>query len=257
MIRRLSRWATVISLAAGQTASAAAADASLLERAGERVKQFWEDVSAVTCTEILTQEKLNEKGKAVLRSNSRYDYLILLGWDGDQLLVDESRVEIDPPQKRRPVGSLLATRGFATLLLILHPDFQPSYSFSIAAPEPGSNLVQVGFLPRNGGRSPGAMELNGREYPIAWEGSAWIDPVTAAVVRIQAHWKEPPTELGLQALESDVHYSVVDLRGRSYWLPAAASIELRTEHQAWRNVHEFQDYRSFSVEVEDNLGGKQ
>ncbi len=258
MIRHFSLWAIAISLAAGPLAAATAPDTPLLERAGERVKQFWEEVAAVTCTENLLQEKRNEKGKVVLRSNSRYDYLILLGWNGDQLLVDESRVEIDPPQKRRQAGSLLATRGFATLLLILHPEFQPGYSFSVEQEaEPDANLVRVDFLPRNGGRTPGAMELKGREYPITWEGSAWIDPATAAVVRIQARWKEPPVDLGLQALESDVDYAAVDLRGRSYWLPATARIELRTEHQAWRNVHEFHDYRSFSVDVDDNLGGKQ
>jgi hypothetical protein len=249
----LFRSAIAISLAVA--ARAAAPDSLLLERAGERVKRFWEEVSGVTCTEELSQEKFNEKGKTILRSDSRYDYLILLAWDGDRMLVDESRVEIDPPRKRRPAGSLLATRGFATLLLILHPAFRPGYSFEVAGLEDG-NLVRMDFRPRTGGPTPGVLELKDREYPIAWEGSAWIDPSDATVVRVKASWQNPPEALGLRSLTSDVTYARADLRGRSYWLPASARVELHTAHQGWRNVHQFSGYRSFAVEVEDRVGGE-
>lgn len=260
MIKSFYRWAIVTSLLCG-AAQAATLGGTLgnndvLERASERVKLFWDQFGAVTCTENMVQEKLNEKGKPALHSESRYDYLIVLGWDKGDLLVDESRVEVDAPRKGRPTGSLLATRGFATLLFILHPDFRSSYAFSPAVPEPGSNLVRVDFLPRPGARSPGVMELKGREYPITWEGSAWIDPGTAAVVRISASWKEPPQALGLQRLASDVHYGAVQLgAGDAYWLPQSAKIELATQHQSWRNEHRFTNYHRFSVDVKEEVSG--
>jgi len=231
--------------------------APLLERAGERVKQFWEDFSGVTCTETLSQEKFNEKGKAVLRNSSRYDYLILLGWDRGELWVDESRVEVGAPRQARPGSSLLATRGFATLLLILHPEFQASYAFDLPVPDKDPSVARIDFTPRVGARSPGALELKGREYPIAWEGSAWVNLTTASIVRIEARWKEPPKELGLERLSSDVRYAPVELRtGAARWLPQSATVEVSTPHQSWRNHHEFTQYRSFSVQVEDKLGGK-
>jgi len=259
MFKHICHLAIVTSLA-GTLPGASSSDAKglpLLERTGEHVKQFWDQFSDVTCTETLLQEKLNDKGKTLLRNSSKYDYLILLGWDAGQLWVDESRVEVDPPRKGRPTGSLLATRGFATLLLIFHPEFQPSYAFSLPVAEAETNLTRIDFTARQGGRSPGSLELKGREYPIAWEGSAWVDTSTAVIVRIQAKWKEPPKDLGLESLSSDVRYSAVELRkGTSNWLPQSALIELHTPHQGWRNLHEFSKYRSFSVEVEDKVGAQ-
>ncbi|MEO5923698.1 MAG: hypothetical protein ABIR70_07735 [Bryobacteraceae bacterium] len=251
MTKFISRWAIAISLVGAASGATPAND--LLERTGERVKLFWEQFSAVTCTEELVQEKLNEKGKTAIRSYSRYDYLIVLGWNKGELLVDESRVEVEAPRKGKPSGSLLATRGFATLMFILHPDFQESYSFALPVQEP-SGLMRIDFLPRSGARSPGALELKGREYPILWEGSAWIDPATASVTRIEAAWKEPPEAIGLQSLKSDVSYGPVELRAKqAYWLPTSAKVSLQSLHQTWRNEHRFTKYRLFSVDVKDEV----
>jgi hypothetical protein len=256
MIRPIYRLVIVISLAGRAFAADTSSEAMLLDRIGQRVKQAWDDLTSVACTEKLTQEKLNENGKTVLSNRSTYDYLISLNWDKDQLLVDESRLEVGPPQKKRPDSALLATRGFATLLLIFHPEFQNSYHFTLLPEEnvAGRKLSPVGFLPLNGARSPGVMELKGHEYPIAWEGTAWIDLASASVVRIQAHWKEPAAELGLETLLSDVHYAPVSLHGdRAYWLPDSALIEVKTRHQHWRNSHQFEHYKLFSVEADSEL----
>ncbi len=255
MIRPFYQLAIVISLASRAIAADASPDALLLDRIGQRVKQAWDDLVSVACTEKLTQEKLDEKGKTFLSSRSTYDYLISLNWDKGELLVDESRLEVGPPQKKRPDSALLATRGFATLLLIFHPEFQGSYHYTFLPEEDvaGRKLSLVNFLPLNGARSPGVMELKGHEYPIAWEGTAWIDSSTASVVRIQAHWKEPAEELGLETLSSDVHYAGVPLHDRTYWLPEAALIEVKTRHQHWRNSHQFEHYKLFSVEADSEL----
>ena len=261
MIRHLFRWVTGFSIAALAMAAepALSPDAALLERAGARVQQFWDEISSVACTENVVQEKLNDKGKVVLRTGGNYDYLVSLRWNGGELLADESRLEVGAPQKRRPEGSLLATRGFATMLLVFHPEYQPSYHFELLPEErdaAGRALAHVSFAARNQGRSPAALELKGREYPITWEGTAWIDPASATVVRIEARWKEPPAEVGIESLSSDVTYAPFPIRGEQvYWLPATARIELKTPHQSWRNVHQFTKYRLFSVDAETKVGG--
>lgn len=233
-------------------AVAAAPDYSLLDRAGTSVEQFWSEMSSVTCTETISQEKFNEKGKVVLNHQAAFDYLIALRWNGGEMLVDESRIEINPGRKKAAESALLATSGFATLLLILHPEFQPGYHFE---PQPeelldGRRLLPFHFIPKAGGRSPGALELKGRDYPIAWEGTVWIDPASAMVARIEAHWSDPPQEIGLASLVSDVKYSPISLRSKTYWLPQEAEIEVKTPHQRWHNVHRFSGYRLFAVETD-------
>jgi len=237
-------------------AKPAVAAADLLERAGKRVKDFWDQIASVTCTEALVQERMNEKGKVALSARSSYDYLISMRWDGQGLMVDESRIPIGSSQKRTPQSALLSTQGFATLVLIFHPEFQSGYSFALDGVEPGTALVRVAFVPKKGGSSPAALSLKDRTYPIAWEGVAWMDPNEGVITKIQAHWKDPAEEIGLRNLSSEVNYVPIIFRGgeRAWWLPEKARIDVKTVHQEWRNTHQFTNYRLFSVETQTKIG---
>lgn len=243
--------------AAGADASARQAD--LLERTGLRVKQFWDELSSVACTETLLQERLNGKGRVAFNSKSSYDYLISMRWDNGGMLVDESRLPVGQGQKKAPKSSLLVTQGFAALLMIFHPEFQPDYSFTMQGEETaaGATLARVAFIPRKGSPSPAALSLKDHTYPIAWEGEAWIDPERAMVTRIDAHWKDPAEEIGLRSLSSEVLYAPISFRGssKSMWLPEKARIEVKTAHQEWRNTHQFNNYRLFSVNTQDKIEG--
>lgn len=261
--RRVAGAIALLALVMVLAAPAAGADVSatgsaLLERTGARVKQFWDELSSVTCTETLLQERLNQKGKVAFNSKSSYDYLISMRWDTGGMLVDESRLPIGQQQKKAPKSSLLVTQGFAALLMIFHPEFQPGYSFTLEGEEKvtGAILERVGFIPRKGSPSPAALSLKDRTYPIAWEGEAWIDPERAMVTRIDAHWKDPAEEIGLRSLSSEVHYAPISFResSQSMWLPEKARIEVKTVHQEWRNTHQFTNYRLFSVDTQDKIG---
>jgi hypothetical protein len=252
--------AAAAALSAPAAPSSATPEAQLLERVGERVTQFWEHLSSVACTENVLQEKLDPKGKVTLNNKASYDYLISLHWDNEGMLVDESRLAIGPPQKKAPQGVLLTTHGFAALLMTFHPRFQASYSFSSLGEEEvaGRKVTRIGFLARNGAPTPSVLSLKGREYPIAWEGTAWIDSELAVVTRIQARWKDPAPELGLKSLSSEVRYTPVAFRGKaeSFWLPDTAKVEAETQHQHWRNTHHFSNARLFNVDTTDSVSGE-
>lgn len=238
---------------AGTALAGTAPGGDLLRLAGERVERFWEEFPMVACTETVEQSRLGAKGSVVARSRSEFDYLMLTRWDGDELEVEESRLPAIKKPQKRPDKPLLATRGFATLLLILHPVFQPSYEFTALADErlDGRTLARVGFAHRRGARSPALLELRGRSYPIEWQGVAWLDADSGAVVRIEAAWREPAAELGLQTLASDARYAPVTFHGSGEpcWLPRTAAIEVKTQRQHWRNIHRFDKYRVFAVDT--------
>jgi hypothetical protein len=254
-----SRQALLLILAAALCPGATTSpSADLVERAGQRVKQFWDELSSVACTETLLQERLNQKGKVAFDSRSSYDYLITMRLDASGLLVDESRLLIGQQKKKSAQSSLLVTQGFSTLLLIFHPEFQRGYSFTVEGNEAlaGKMLVRVSFVPHNGAASPAALSLKDRTYPIAWEGIALLDPQTATIHRIQAHWKEPAKDLPIQSLSSEVEYAPMSFKEspKTMWLPESARIEVKTLHQEWRNTHEFSNYRLFSVEAQEKIG---
>jgi len=237
-------------MAAGGASVPAVGLDGLLERTGKRVEEFWDQFSAVSCTETVLQTKVGASGKVLVQRSSTFDYLIMLQLAGDDLTVDESRLLQGQPKKgsNRP---LLSTSGFSTLVLIFHPYFQSSYQFSLVALEDinGRKLQEVRFEHIRGRRTPSVLQLRGRDYPLEWQGSAWIDPETGCVSRIHAGLKASLSDVGLRELWSDVRYVPVQFQSEkeTAWLPEVAVIEADTEHQHWRNVHQFSRYRRFSV----------
>lgn len=236
---------------AAEAPEAGAFDA-LLARTEHRVEQFWDQFSAVTCIETVEQNKLGDDGKVLIQKSSAYDYLVLLQLSGDDLMVQESRLLKGKPGKEsdRP---LLSTGGFSTMLLIFHPHFRPSFRFSDEGEdtaEPG--LHRIHFEHIHGQRSPAVLQLRSREYPIEWQGTAWIDGASGNVARVRASIHDSLEDVGLKRLETEVRYAPVVLLGQPApsWMPVAAQIEADTAHQHWRNTHKFLSYKEFSVSTD-------
>ena len=243
--------AAVRAAAAGDVSPSGSFDA-LLARTEHRVEQFWDQFSAVTCTETVEQNKLGDDGKILIKKRSAYDYLVLLQLSGDDLLVQESRLLQGKPGKEsdRP---LLATGGFSTMVLIFHPHFRSSFTFADQGNDPAEpSLDRVHFEHIHGKRSPAVLQLRSREYPIEWRGTAWIDRATGNIARIQADLETPFEDIGLKRLTTEVRYSAAVLAGQNAapWMPVTAQIEADTTHQHWRNVHTFSAYKQFSVSTD-------
>ena len=224
----------------------------LLDRTGKVIQLFWDQLLGVACTEVLSQSKLGKNGKVLSRQESAFDYLVLMHLNGDDLTVEESR------QAQRQSGNnkkmpLLVTKGFSTLVLIFHPFFQGSFEYAQLADEvvEGKRLLQVHFQHVPGSRSPAVLQLRGRDYPLALQGTAWVDPDSGAIARMDASLTSPMEDVGLRVLHSDVRYAPMRLTGieQMYWLPVMASVDAETARQNWQNVHRFTDYKRFSATV--------
>jgi len=229
---------------------------ALLDRTGKRVEEFWDHFSAVSCTETVQQVKLGAGGNVLAQRTTSFDYLVILQLAGDDLTVEESRQVQGQPKKEKN-KPLLTTSGFSILLLIFHPIFQNSYEYTMASVEEtgGRKLQQVHFEHVHGRRSPSTLQLRGRDYPLEWQGSAWIDPRTGYIDRISAELKSSMDDVGLKKLSSEVQYTPVHFstEKQTAWLPDVAVIEAATEHQHWRNTHMFSQYRRFSVTTDATI----
>jgi hypothetical protein len=123
----------------------------------------------------------------------------------------------------------------------------------------GRLLHRIAFRHIKGTRSPSVLLLRERKYPLEWRGTAWIDPASGAIARIEAGLEEPMEDVGLLRLDAKVTYSDVRFAsGRDdYWLPAGAVVEAETKRQLWRNTHLFTGYRRFDVETNVKTGTPQ
>ncbi len=225
-----------------------------LGRTGRTVEQFWNHFPEVNCLESVLQTKLEKSGKVAFRQETQFDYLVMAETSSEDLAVAESR-QLKKQSGKEKNLPLLVTNGFSMMLLVFHPFYQGSFEFSPPIDDSldGKPALRIDFVHVKGKRSPSVLQLRGRNYPLDWKGTAWIDPGTWNVRRIEADLAEPMDDVGLRLLHCDVQYAPVRFSTTTdtYWLPQTAEIEAETPRQHWRNVHHFSDYRRFSTDVKE------
>lgn len=233
----------------------------MIGRANDQVAKFVEQFSDVKCTEHVIQEKFKADGKVELKEESTYDYLVILTNAGGEISLDESRLAVKEQKKDEKKGvSMLVSNGFATLFLVFHPYYSSGFEFSDLGEDTlaGRSFHKVQFKHINGMRSPAALALRGREYPLDLAGVAWIDPQTGVIGKIDAGLGSSMEDIGLKSMRSEVQFQPVPFKNSKdvYWFPAQASVEVETPRQHWRNTHNFTDYKQFSVSTEEKVAAK-
>ena len=234
---------------------------SLLQRTNDQMSEYVDRFSDVRCTEKVLQEKFkNGKDKIDLKEESTFDYLVILSNTGGELSLSESRLPVKEAKADKKNRSMLVSNGFATLFLIFHPLYANSFEFNQLEDEvvDGRRLTKVAFRHIRGTRSPVALALRGREYPLELSGTALIDPETAAIARISAGIDNTMVDVGLNTLHTEVEFAPLPFKDlqKTYWFPHGAVVEVETPRQHWRNTHEFTNYKRFSVSAEEQVAAK-
>ena len=229
----------------------------LLARTVDHTAAFLDQFSDVKCTEQVRQEKLGENDKVQLKEDSTYDYLVMLTSNGGELNLSESRIPVKEAKRDRKNTSMLLSNGFATLFLVFHPSYSAAFKFTLAGEEEvgGRILQKVSFQHIPGMKSPAALALRGREYPLELSGTAWIEPETGSIAKIEAGIADTLTDVGLKSLNSEIDFAPLPFTDAKqvYWYPTQARVEVETPKQHWRNLHQFTAYKKFSVSTEEQV----
>ncbi|HXJ89308.1 MAG TPA: hypothetical protein VMS18_20995 [Candidatus Binatia bacterium] len=232
----------------------------ILERTAGQTSVFLDQFSDVKCTEQVRQEKLGKDNKVELKEESTYDYLVILTNAGGELNLSESRIPVHEAKKDRKNTSMLLSNGFATLFLVFHPIYADAFKFTLAEQDvvAGHTLQKVTFQHITGMKSPAALALRGREYPLELTGTAWIDPETGSIAKIEAGIADTLQDVGLKTLTSEIDFAPLNFADtkQPYWYPIQARVEVETARQHWRNLHQFTGYKKFSVSTEEKVTQK-
>ncbi|HEY4977920.1 MAG TPA: hypothetical protein VII25_02025 [Candidatus Acidoferrum sp.] len=258
--------ATATPPAAAAVSPAASADPAFLARANDSllharklIDKFFDQTANVVCNEDVAQTMVGKNGKPMYREESVFEYQLQSRTSGGSLKLVESR-DTRKEAFRDASKTLLITNGFASMLLVLHQDFEPSYTFQPLGEEvvDGRTLVKIHFRPVPGASSPAAIQLRGRNYPLPLSGDVWIERESGSVVKLITSLDSSMDDLGLHELRSEIHYSVVQFHDpeEAYWMPASAVIDVQTPKQHWRNVHRFTSYKRFRATIQVEFGDK-
>ena len=195
-----------------------------------------------------------------MKEDSTYDYLVILSNAGGELNLSESRIPVRAAKPDRRNTSMLLSNGFATLFLVFHPYYSEAFRFTLAGEDviDGRVLERIHFEHIAGMKSPAALALRGREYPLELTGTAWIEPDSGSIVKIEAGIADTLQDVGLKALTSQIDFAPMPFGDSKavYWFPTQARVEVETPRQHWRNLHQFTAYKKFSVSTEEQVTTK-
>lgn len=224
-----------------------------LARARKNVEHFFEQAANVVCGESITQTIIGNNNKPAYREESKFDYQLQASSDSGNLRLQETR-DVRKQAFRDASRTMLLTKGFASLLLIVHSQYESSYEFVSTGEENDGTvtLAKFNFKALPGASSPAALQLRGKNYPLPLSGTIWIDKASGAVTRMTAAVDSSLNDLGLKGMQSDIHYALVQFHDpeESYWMPVSATIDLETPLQHWRNVHRFSGYKRFRALIQ-------
>jgi len=249
-------FASVLAVAPSITPAQASSTNDAIDMAQRQITAYIDKLADFHCTESVTQQKLTPSGHVEATERAKYDYLIMMNGSGDEFQLNESRIESANARGKQTQLPMLVTNGVATVLLIFHPYYRDSFNFEALAEEQidGLPAVPVHFTHIAGRRSPAALALRGRDYPLELEGTAWLNKQSGEVVKVEAALLHDMSDIGLRSLHVHVDYkpSAPDKSVGVLDLPALAVVDVETPRQHWRNTHVFDNYRGFSTDAEQD-----
>ncbi|MGB7266921.1 MAG: hypothetical protein WBC92_15510 [Terracidiphilus sp.] len=231
-------------------------ETSVIDLAQKQIKTYLSKLADVHCTETVVQEKLAENGHVEASAKEQFDYLIMMSGHEDDFQMSESRIETPGWRHKLLSTPMLLTNGMATALLVFDPYYRSSFNFQ-ALPEEqidGRPAIPIHFAHIAGRRTPAALALRGREYPLELEGTAWLDKNSGEIVKVDATLLHDMSDIGLHSLKIHVEYKPMKLGtdASQIMMPALAVVDVTSARQHWRNTHFFGNYRSFSADVEQD-----
>lgn len=222
--------------------------------AQEQVTHYVARLADLHCTETVVQQKLNPKGHAETTERSQFDYLIMMNGNSEEFQLNESRIEMPDPKHKGVRASMLTTNGATTMLLIFHPYYSDAFSFETGPDEvvAGRDAVPIHFTHITGRRTPAALALRNREFPLELQGTAWLDKHSGQVIQVNAGLMRDMSDIGLRSLDIHVEYTSEPIGKEILTVPSKAVVDVTTPRQHWRNTHLFDNYKSFSADAEQD-----
>jgi hypothetical protein len=240
---------TVLLIIPGGALGESAVPIKLVDQAQQQVVDYVNRLADLHCTEDVVQEKLRANNNIEVSRHFEYDYFLYMQGNSYDFQLSESRLEVGTSKPAHT--SMLLSNGFSTLLLVFHPYYRNGFEFTQGSVEArdGRSVVPVHFVHIAGARSPAAMALRGREFPLDLEGTAWLDASSGQVVHMDAGLAKDLSDVGLRTFKVEVDYTPSPNHADRFMVPTRAVIDLETPRQHWRNIHTFHNYKTFSAEA--------
>ena len=228
----------------------------IIDKSGQSMKQFVEDVARISAIEDLLHERLDDSGNPTTKEDLKFDYVATISErQPGILLVDEFR------NQRYGVTDLpdqILTNGFPSLALVFHPDMRDN--FDISCEGLGQLHGQATWLLHFQQRKdrPDTLQtykIGNKFYPVALKGRAWITADKFQIIRIETQLVHSMPEIQLLAEHQITEYAPVAFPKKNVelWLPKSAEVYLELRKHYYYRRHSFDHFMLFSVDSVDKV----
>jgi hypothetical protein len=242
----------------------------ILEKSGERVDEFFQNVVDLLAHEEIAQERLDRIGSIEASEQVRDSYLILRhreerGANFDEYRMDEKGNRIDKVGLDK---GFFVTSGFALSCDYFSTAFQRESVFRYLGSQKidQQNTYVVAFA-----QKPGRASLfvtmtarGGARVHMLMQGIIWVDKRNFQIIRSRMDLLAPRSEIGLEQLTTVVALSKVQLLDvvTPLWLPRDVKVYLKFRELdpvhgqfpevGYRNEHHYAGYQHYGVSVRMN-----
>lgn len=230
----------------------------VLEKAGKRAEAFVKNVERFTASESLKHQAIDKWGIAAPAETRKFDYVAAIEEPKPGfLVVEEYRNSAGSPAEF-PGG--VVTNGLPALALIFHPDNVLNFEMTCEglARWNGKPAWQVHFRQRRD--KPNTIRsyrlgLDGRSYPVALKGRAWILADSFEIARLETDLIAPVPQIKLVAEHTAIEYGPVEFHNRDVvmWLPQSAEVYYDWRGKRIHRRHSFSNYMLFDVDEKQHI----
>lgn len=230
----------------------------VLEKAGKRAEAFVKNVERFTASESLKHQAIDKWGIAAPAETRKFDYVAAIEEPKPGfLVVEEYRNSAGSPAEF-PGG--VVTNGLPALALIFHPDNVLNFEMTCEglARWNGKPAWQVHFRQRRD--KPNTIRsyrlgLDGRSYPVALKGRAWILADSFEITRLETDLIAPVPQIKLVAEHTAIEYGPVEFHNRDVvmWLPQSAEVYYDWRGKRIHRRHSFSNYMLFDVDEKQHI----
>jgi hypothetical protein len=243
-------------LSALQPARSQQALPMILEKTGERVDEFFRDITNLVAHEEVTQERVDEKTHVQAREHLQYNYMIVLHRDETPPRFEEYRADVEgkPGAQKGATKGYSVTYGFTLKCMNFATRHLPDSRFRYLGDEMvGDRKTHVVAFAQQPGHATIAEMVSGSwgSVKVLVQGIAWIDEKSFQIVRLRTDLLAPPTEAGLERQTTEVTFNEVKLPDieTPMWLPGKVTVDAVFRGQVFRNEHRYTNYEHFRVSV--------
>lgn len=231
-----------------------------LKQVGIVVDKFFYDFTNTAATEVLWQTRLDKKGKPIQTRSEEFYYVFLNRKELGRSWMEEFRSN----RQGQPAGGggldsgYMATSGFVSSLIVLHPKWQPGIAYRYLGRQQvdGRLAYVIAFAQQPGASQPlGFFNIaQSRTAQLYLQGIAWISADLYEVLRLRTDLLKPVPGIQLNRETAEIDYRSYRFNSspRSFWLPNRVTVSVDWSGKRLRNEHIFSRFKLFKVDTEES-----